>query len=138
VIRLTSKKIINTSGKRKSAIARAVTRAGKGRFRINSVPLEIYEPEIARLKIIEPIKIAGKKVNKVDINVDVKGGGVMGQADAVRIAIAKGIVEYFNDKELKEFLQKYDRSALVNDPRRREPKHQLGRGARKKRQKSYR
>jgi len=135
---LTSKKIVNTSGKRKTAIARAVTRAGKGRFRINSVPLEIYEPEIARLKIMEPIKIAGTKVNKIDINVDVKGGGIMGQADAIRIAIAKGIVEYFDDKDLKEFLHKYDRSVLVNDPRRREPKHQLGRGARAKRQKSYR
>ena len=87
---------------------------------------------------MEPIKIAGKKVNKIDINVDVKGGGIMGQADAVRIAIAKGIVEYFDDNELKEFLHKYDRSVLVNDPRRREPKHQLGPGARAKRQKSYR
>ena len=135
---MTPKKIVNTSGKRKTAIARAVTRAGKGRFRVNSVPLEIYEPEIARLKIMEPIKIAGKKVNKIDINVDVKGGGIMGQADAVRIAIAKGIVEYFDDNELKEFLHKYDRSVLVNDPRRREPKHQLGPGARAKRQKSYR
>ena len=135
---MTSAKVINTSGKRKTAIARAVTKAGKGRVRINSVPLEIYEPEIARLKIVEPLKIAGEKVNKLDISVKVKGGGTMGQADAIRIAIAKGIVEYFDDKELREFLLKYDRSILVNDPRRKEPKHQLGPGARAKRQKSYR
>ena len=135
---MTSAKVINSSGKRKSAIARAVTKAGKGRVRINSIPLEVYEPEFARLKIVEPLKIAGKKAGKIDISVNVKGGGVMGQADAVRIAIAKGIVEYFGDKELREFLLKYDRSILVNDPRRREAKHQLGRGARAKRQKSYR
>ncbi|HID71516.1 MAG TPA: 30S ribosomal protein S9 [Thermoplasmata archaeon] len=135
---MSTKKIVTTSGKRKTAIARAVTRAGKGRIRINSIPLEIYQPELARLKIMEPIKIAGDKVNKIDIDVNVKGGGFMGQADAIRTAIAKGIVKYFDDKDLKEFLLKYDRSLLVNDPRRKEPKHQLGRGARKKRQKSYR
>ncbi len=132
-------KIVNTSGKRKTAIARAVTRSGKGRVRINSIPLEVYEPEFARLKIVEPLKIAGtEKTGEIDINVSVKGGGTMGQADAVRIAIAKGIVEYFDDKELKEFLLKYDRTILVNDPRRKEAKHPLGPGARAKRQKSYR
>ena len=135
---MTAKKIVNTSGKRKSAIARAVTKAGKGRVRINSVPLEIYEPEVARLKIVEPISIVGNKANRVDINVSVKGGGVMGQADAARIAVAKGLVEYLGDEDLKDFLHKYDRTMLVNDPRRKEAKHPLGPGARAKRQKSYR
>ncbi len=62
----------------------------------------------------------------------------MGQAEAARTAIARGIVEWFNDDELQKLFQNYDRALLVNDTRRKEPKHPMGRGARKKRQKSYR
>ncbi len=133
-----AKKVINSSGKRKTAIARATVRAGNGKIRINRVPLELYNHPLAKLKIMEPIALAKKKVNKIDIDVKVEGGGVMGQADAVRTAIAKGLVDYFEDDELKKLFLDYDRSLLVNDPRRKEPKHPLGRGARKKRQKSYR
>ena len=89
-------------------------------------------------KIMEPLILAGDKVKKVDINVNVKGGGIMGQAEATRTAIARGLVEFFDDGELEELYKRYDRSLLVNDPRRKETKHPLGRGARKKRQKSYR
>ena len=135
-------KVANTSGKRKTAVARASTTEGKGRIRINRVPLEIYQPELARLKIMEALKIAGDRVNNLDINVNVKGGGVMGQADAIRTAISRGIVEYYenfhNDNEIRNIYLHYDRSMLVNDTRVKEPKHPLGRGARKKRQKSYR
>lgn len=131
-------KMINTSGKRKSAIARATVSAGKGRIRVNQKPIELIEPEVARLKMMEPLVLAREKAQKVDINVSVKGGGFMGQADSVRTAIARGIVGYFNDDELKERYLKYDRTLLVNDPRRHLPKTPLGRGARKKRQKSYR
>lgn len=131
-------KIVNTSGKRKTSVARAVTAKGAGRIRINRKPVEIYTPEIARLKIMEPLNLAGEKIKNVDINVDVKGGGVMGQADAIRTAIARGLVDFYNDAALKNTFLSYDRSLLVNDTRRKEPKHPLGRGARKKRQKSYR
>jgi small subunit ribosomal protein S9 len=131
-------KVINSSGKRKTAIARATIKGGKGRVRINSVPLEILQPELARLKMMEPLELAGDRVVKVDIDVNVNGGGVMGQATATRTAIARGLVEYFEDEELKSKYRAFDRSLLVNDPRRSEPKHPLGRGARKKRQKSYR
>ena len=131
-------KLINTSGKRKSAIARATVKAGKGRVRVNRKPIELVEPEIARLKMMEPLVLAREKSNKVDISVNVEGGGFMGQADSVRTAIARGLVEYFADDELKERYLKYDRALLVNDPRRHLPKTPLGRGARKKRQKSYR
>lgn len=134
----TKPKVVNTSGKRKTAIARASVKKGKGRVRINKVPLEIYNPELARLKIMEPITMAGNKAEKVDIDVIVKGGGVMGQADAVRTAVAKGLVQFNEDKELEQLFRDYDRSLLVNDPRRKLPKKPLGRGARKKRQKSYR
>ena len=131
-------KVINSSGKRKTAIARATIKGGKGRVRINSVPLEILEPELARLKMMEPLEMAGDRVVKIDIDINVNGGGVMGQATATRTAIARGLVDYFEDEELRAKFRAFDRSLLVNDPRRSEPKHPLGRGARKKRQKSYR
>ena len=131
-------KMVNTSGKRKTAIARAVVKKGIGRIRINKIPIEIFDPELARLKIYEPLNLAGELINSVDIEVSVNGGGVMGQADATRTAIARGLVEYFDNPELKKIYMKYDRSLLINDPRRKEPKHPLGRGARRKRQKSYR
>lgn len=132
------KKLVVTSGKRKTAMARAYIKKGIGRVRINNIPLEIYQPDIARWKIMEPLVMANKYWKSVDIDVNVKGGGVMGQACAVRTAIAKGLVEFTKDEKLKEMFIQYDRSLLVSDPRRKEPKKPLGRGARKKRQKSYR
>lgn len=131
--------LTNTSGKRKMAVARARVVKGAGRVRVNDMPLEIYEPELARLKIMEALYLAGEeRVGKIDIDVNVRGGGIMGQATAVRTAVARGLVEHYADEELKELFLRYDRSLLVNDPRRKEPKHQLGAGARKKKQKSYR
>ncbi len=126
------------SGKRKTAVARAVLRAGSGRVRINKVPLEIHEPEMARLKISEALAVAGDKVMKVDIDVNVNGGGVMGQADAIRTAVSRGLVAYYNDDELEATLRSYDRTLIAPDTRRKLPKKPLGRGARKMRQKSYR
>ncbi|OGS51728.1 MAG: 30S ribosomal protein S9 [Euryarchaeota archaeon RBG_13_61_15] len=131
-------KVVVASGKRKSAVARASVRKGLGQVRINSVPIEIYEPHLARMKIMEPLTIAGQKSAKVSIDVNVQGGGVMGQASATRTAIAKGLVQFLEDEELEALFTKYDRSLLVSDPRRKLPKKPLGRGARKKRQKSYR
>jgi small subunit ribosomal protein S9 len=131
-------KVVITSGKRKTAIARATVKEGKGRVRVNLVPLEIHEPVLARLKMMEPLELAGSRTAKIDIDVNVQGGGIMGQASATRTAIARGLVDYFEDDDLKAKFRAFDRSLLVNDPRRKEPKHQLGRGARKKRQKSYR
>lgn len=133
-----AKKVINTSGKRKTAVARAAVMKGNGRVRIDKVPLDIYGTELQRLKIQEPLFIAGKKATKLDIKVSVQGGGVMGQADAIRTAIARGIIDYTNDDELKQQYLAYDRTLLVNDTRTKESKKPLGRGARKKRQKSYR
>ena len=133
-----AKKIVNTSGKRKTAVARATVLKGKGLIRINKIPLELHQPDIARWKIMEPLTIAGNTVNNVNINVNVKGGGFISQANAIRTAIARGLVEFTNDAELKSSYIEYDRSILVNDPRRKEAKKPLGRGARKKRQKSYR
>jgi len=132
-------KVIIASAKRKKAIARAVIREGRGRVRINGIPLEIYQPELARWKIMEPLLLAGKSLwNKVDIDVNVRGGGYMGQASAARTAIARALVAWFNNPQLRELFLKYDRHLLVEDPRRTEPKKPRGRSARAKRQKSYR
>ena len=132
------KKVVNTSGKRKTAIARATVQKGSGLVRINKIPVELYEPEIARWKILEPLRIAESQMDKINISVNVQGGGFMSQASAVRTAIAKGLLEFTGDPSLKIAFLDHDRSLLVSDSRRKEPKKPLGRGARKKRQKSYR
>ena len=131
-------KIINTSGKKKMATARATLKEGKGVVRINKVPLDIYEPRLARLKIQEPVEIAGDLIKTMNIDVVVAGGGTMGQTDAVRTAIAKGIVEWTGDTGLKEAFSEYDRNLLVSDHRQKEKKKFGGLGARSKYQKSYR
>ena len=87
-------KVIHTSGKRKTAIARATVRSGKGRIRINNKPVEFYQPELARLKIQEPIELAGKQTNRIDININVNGGGVMGQLEAIVHGISKALRVY--------------------------------------------
>jgi small subunit ribosomal protein S9 len=139
------KKSVESSGKRKTAVARASVISGKGRVRVNSEPIEILSPSLARRKAMEPLIIADamKRLSKVDINITTEGGGIMGQSDAIRTAIARGLVHYNGgaegiDEELRDEYLRFDRSLLVNDPRRKEAKHQLGRGARRKKQKSYR
>ncbi len=131
-------KVVNTSGKRKTSIARATVTKGSGRIWINKKPLELHEPQLARFKMMEPVNIAGTKMDKMDIDVNVQGGGIMGQAYASRTAIAKGIVRFLDDEELESIFRQYDRSLMVSDARRKMPKKPLGRGARKRRQKSYR
>ncbi len=134
-------KIVMTVGKRKRAIARAVAREGKGRIRINKIPIELIEPKYKRMKLMEPILLAGEEIiSQMDIDVTVKGGGVMGQMDAARTAIGKAIVEFTGSKELRDKFLAYDRTLLVSDARRTEP-HKPSRstkGPRAKRQKSYR
>jgi len=112
-------KIIFTIGKRKDAIARANARAGTGKIFVNSRPISMIQPELARLKVQEPIELAGETAKNVDINVNVSGGGVMGQADAIRQAIALAFVGF--DKKLKAQFLGYDRTLLVSDVRRNEP-----------------
>ena len=131
-------KIINTSGKRKTAIARATLKAGNGIIRINSVPLEAYGSDVTRMKIQEPLLLAPKAIQGIDVIIDVAGGGVMGQAEAVRTALARGILQWHNDPQIKDIYLTYDRTLLVNDSRQKEAKKPHGRGARKKFQKSYR
>ena len=132
------KKPIITSGKRKTAVAKAVVKEGKGRVRINKKPVEIIEPEMARMKILEPLILSGDLADKVDIDVTVKGGGFSGQAEAARTAIGKGLVEFTGDLELRDRFLEYDRTIIKSDHRRKETKKYGGPGARAKKQKSYR
>jgi small subunit ribosomal protein S9 len=134
-----TKKVMVLSGKRKTAIARATVRIGKGRVRINNVPLEVYEPQIARDKILEPLLLTDDKVwNQLDINVTVAGGGYMGQAEAARMAVANSLLKWTKSTRLRTTLIDYDRTMLAGDPRRSEPKKFGGPGARARDQKSYR
>ena len=130
-------KIIHTKGKRKRAVARATLKAGRGTIKINSKLLDVMQPKLVRLKIREPIILAGDTINKVNISVKVFGGGIMAQADAVRLAIAKSLVQY--NKKLEKVFLDYDRQLLVADVRRKETHKPNSHGkARAKRQKSYR
>ena len=133
-------KHIQSSGKRKTAIARARLRyPAKGIVKINNIPLEIYEPELARMRIREVLEIANHpKLEKCDILVKVKGGGKMSQTDAVRIALAKSITKFLGTKAIERQFRNYDEALLSGDSRRTEPKHFGGKKARARRQKSFR
>lgn len=134
-----AKKVLVLSGKRKTAIARATVRTGKGRIRVNNIPVEIFEPKLARDKIMEPLLLTDDEVWKqLDINVKVSGGGFMGQAEAARIAIAKCLLKWTKSARLRTTLRDYDRTMIAGDPRRKEPKKFGGPGARARGQKSYR
>ncbi|MFT4304281.1 MAG: 30S ribosomal protein S9 [Candidatus Woesearchaeota archaeon] len=129
-------KVIITSGKRKNAIARAKLTDGQGIIRVNSVLLDNYHPLMLKSKIMEPLDLAADVVDKVNISVKVSGGGISSQAEAIRLAIARALVEY-NNKLEKVYLN-YDRQLLVADVRRKEVCKPNDSKARAKRQKSYR
>ena len=132
------KDTINTSGKRKHAIARATLKPGKGIIRINSQKLEVYNPLIARSKIMEALQLAGEISKKVNIDVNVFGGGWQAQSEAARLAIAKSLVAFTKSKELKKTYLEYDKHLLIADVRRNEPSKPNDSKPRAARQKSYR
>jgi small subunit ribosomal protein S9 len=134
-----TKKVLVVSGKRKTAVARAVVKPGVGRVRINMIPVEILEPEIAREKIMEPLLQAGEDVWKqMDMDVKTSGGGYMGQAEAARMAVANALLKWTKSGHLRTVFTEYDRTMIAGDSRRKEPKKFGGPGARAKSQKSYR
>ena len=131
-------RVVVTTGKRKTSLAKATVKDGIGRIRINGKPLEIMQPEMARLRIMEPLIIFGEGWKRYDIKVRVRGGGFMSQADAIRMAIATGLVRMSQDFEARSRMLDHDRTMLVGDPRRTEPKKFGGPSARSRYQKSYR
>ena len=133
----TKNKTIIASGKRKTAIARVALKKGNGKIKINNIPLSLYKPDIYRMKIEEPLLLAEEVSKNLDISVNVRGGGIMGQSDAARTAIAKALV--IHDPKLKQVFLGYDRNLLVADARLKESAKPNKHGsARSKKQKSYR
>lgn len=129
---MVKERIVIVTGKRKEAIARGKISAGKGIIRINSIPFEKWGNELLRMRIMEPLVLAGDAAKNIDMEIKVRGGGVTGQTDAIRMVIARGLVEFLKSKELKEKFLQYDRNLLVFDYRRNEPHHASGRGASKR------
>merc|ERR1711982_139919 len=135
----------------KFTVARKLTavahcKRGVGLVKVNGRPLNLVEPETLRCKVEEPILILGKDLFAgVDIRIRVRGGGHIAQVYAIRQALSKALVAYYqkyvdeaSKKEIKDLLTSYDRSLLVADPRRCEPKKFGGPGPRARYQKSYR
>jgi len=137
---------VQTFGRKKTSTAVAFVKKGNGLIKVNGVPISLLQPEILRLKTYEPVLLVGTETfQRVDVRVRVKGGGTTSQIYAIRQAIAKGIVAYYqkyvdeaSKKAIKDTLIQYDRTLLVADPRRCEPKKFGGPGARARYQKSYR
>lgn len=128
--------LVHRSGTRKRAVARATLKEGTGKVKIDGVFLDNYSSEVLQLRIKEPLVLAGELAKKVDVAVSVRGGGANGQADAIRLAIARALVEH--ERKLKSVFDDYDRLLLVADVRRKEVCKPNVSKARKKRQKSYR
>ncbi|MFX0100509.1 MAG: 30S ribosomal protein S9 [Candidatus Hodarchaeota archaeon] len=135
-----AKKVYLGNGKRKTSIAKAALKQdGKGRILVNHVPYEIIPELLFREQISELVSLIGKdKFSNVDINVNVKGGGRASQISATKTAIARVIVNYKKSSRLRAKIHDYDRTLLSGDSRRSEPKKYGGKGARARRQKSYR
>ena len=137
---------VQTFGRKKTAVAVAHCKRGRGIIHINGCPLTTVKPAVLQWKVFEPLNLLGRqRFADLDIRVRVKGGGRIAQIYAIRQAICKAIVSFYqkyvdesSKNEIKEVLLNYDRSLLVADPRRCEPKKFGGRGARARFQKSYR
>ena len=132
------KKIV-TSGKRKTAIARAVISEGKGNVTINNKDYKTLN-FLDKLYIEEPLRIT-KEIKgefKFDVAIKTKGGGEKGQIEAARLALARAISKVINSEDLNKAFLLYDRNLLVADVRRKEAYKPGDSKARSKRQKSYR
>lgn len=134
-------KVVVAKSRRKTSVARAYIRSGNGAIKINGKGIDALEFNVIRDMMIEPIAVsaaAREIAKKVDISVNVYGGGVSSQMQAVRGAIARGLVGYSGSEVLKRELMNYDRTLIVDDPRRVEPKKAMGPKARARFQTSYR
>lgn len=118
----------SATGRRKTSVARVVLTPGNGKIIINKKPVEEYFPrETLRMMLRQPIEISGLS-GKYDVVAKVTGGGLSGQAGAVRHGIARAIVELNSDLRFK--LKK--EGFLTRDPREKERKKYGQKGARKR------
>jgi small subunit ribosomal protein S9 len=139
-------------GQRKTSRATATISKGNGKVRINNLPAEVLEPEVAREVVLVPIHLIGEVRNRIDLSVKVHGGGFMGQAFASAVAISRALSgegkggrdpkDHPLSKSIREEIRKkimeYDRHFLAGDPRQTESKKFGGPSARRRKQKSYR
>ncbi len=137
---------------RKTARAHAYITKGVGRVRINNIPVEMVQQEVAREIMLGPLEVAGELRNKVDLSIKVKGGGFVGQSYASAIAMSRAMTGWTKSRkepkdhpltrtvreDLRKRLTEFDKHLLSGDDRRKEPKKFGGPGARKRKQKSYR
>ena len=137
---------------RKTSRATATISKGNGKVRINNIPAEVMEPEVAREVVLVPIHLIGEIRNRIDLSVKVHGGGFMGQAFASAVAISKALTgegkggkdpkDHPLSKSIREEIRRkiteYDRHFLAGDPRQTESKKFGGPSARRRKQKSYR
>ena len=116
------------TGKRKAAVARTFLRPGSGRFQVNGRPLETYFPiELHRMAVKTALTLTETE-ERFDVHATVKGGGVSGQADAIRHGIARALVVF--DPELRKKLK--SEGLLTRDARIKERKKYGQPGARKR------
>ncbi len=139
-------------GQRKSSRAVATIAKGSGKVRINNTPAELVVPDVAKELVMTPVTLVGELRNRIDIDVQVHGGGFMGQAFASAVAISRALTgqekggkdpkEHPFTKSVREEIRKkiteYDRHLLSGDSRQTESKKFGGPGARRRKQKSYR
>ncbi len=137
---------------RKAARAHAYITKGVGRVRINNIPVEMVQQEVAREIMLGPLEVAGELRNKIDLSIKVKGGGFVGQSYASAIAISRAMTGWTKSRkepkdhpltrtvreDLRKRLSEFDKHLLSGDDRRKEPKKFGGPGARRRKQKSYR
>jgi small subunit ribosomal protein S9 len=137
---------------RKTASAHVYITKGKGKVRINNVPVEMMPQETPREVILAPLEISGDLRDKIDISIRVRGGGVMGQANAISVGISRALTGWTKSKkepkdhpfpkstreDLRQRITDYDKYLISGDARRKEPKKFGGPGARRRKQKSYR
>ncbi len=122
------KTIYHAVGKRKTAIARVFLQEGKGRIKVNGKEFKEYFPvETLQILITAPLKLVGKE-SAFDIKANIQGGGIKGQAEALRLGISRALVQY--DESLRPTLR--EAGFLTRDARVKERKKYGQRGARRK------
>ncbi|GMT47061.1 MAG: 30S ribosomal protein S9 [bacterium] len=120
--------VYQATGRRKTSVARVILRPGTGQVVVNKRPIEKYFPrETLRMVVRQPLELVGM-YNKLDVKVTVNGGGLSGQAGAVRHGIARALLNV--DSDLRPKLKK--EGLLTRDPRMRERKKYGQKGARKR------
>ena len=141
---------------RKTANAHVYITKGRGKVRVNNVPIDMIEPLMAREVILTPLEIlrlhSEELRNKIDVSVRVSGGGFMGQSYAAATAITRALIGWTKSKKdpkdhpftksirtgLRKKIGEFDKYLISGDARRKEPKKFGGPGARRRKQKSYR